>query len=101
MKKLFQKLEIAENYVANELVQSNKKLYYWAKNQVAEIDFLLDTANGVIPVEVKASDNTRSKSMNYYVEKNNPMYAIRISCKNFGFENKIKSVPLYAVFCID
>lgn len=91
---------IAENYVANELIQNGKKLYYWAKNQIAEIDFLIDTGNGVIPIEVKASDNIHSKSLNYYIEKNNPTYAIRISCKNFGYDNKIKSVPLYATFCI-
>ena len=35
-----------------------------------------------------------------YMKQYNPKYAIRISEKNFGFENNIKSVPLYAVFCI-
>lgn len=42
----------------------------------------------------------KSTSLNKYIIKNNPKYAIRISSKNFGFENNIKSVPLYAVFCI-
>ncbi|MBQ8681915.1 MAG: ATP-binding protein [Bacilli bacterium] len=92
---------IAENYVANELVKNGFSLYYWAVNQVAEIDFLIDTDDGVIPIEVKANDNTTSKSLNYYVSKYKPNYSIRISTKNFGFENGIKSVPLYAVFCIE
>lgn len=91
---------IAENYVANEFVKNGFSLYYWCINQVAEVDFLLDTDDGVIPVEVKANDNTVSKSLKYYISKFNPNYAIRISTKNFGFENGIKSVPLYAVFCI-
>lgn len=91
---------IAENYVANELTANNHRLYYWQKNQIAEIDFILDTDDGVIPIEVEANDNTRSKSLNYYIQKYNPKYSIRISSKNFGFENQIKSIPLYATFCI-
>lgn len=91
---------IAENYVANELVKNGFSLYYWNLNQVAEIDFLIDTNKGVIPIEVKANDNTTSRSLKYYISKYMPNYSIRISTKNFGFENGIKSVPLYAVFCI-
>lgn len=91
---------ITENYVANELQANGISLYYWAKNQVAEIDFLIDTPNGVIPIEVKANENKKSKSLNYFMNKNKTDLAIRISANNFGFENNIKSVPLYAVFCI-
>ena len=54
----------------------------------------------IIPIEVKSSDNIRSRSLNEYVNKYSPEYSIRISSKNFGFENNIKSIPLYAVFCI-
>ena len=93
------KMVIAENYVANELIKNNFNLYYWSINQIAEIDFLIDTDNGIIPIEVKAS-NTEAKSLNYYKKKFNPQYSIKISTQNFGFENGIKSVPLYAVFCI-
>ena len=91
---------IAENYVANELVCNGFDLYYYSVNQVVEIDFLIETDNGVIPIEVKASDNVKAKTLNYYMEKYKPKYAIRISTKNFGFDNNIKSVPLYATFCI-
>lgn len=91
---------ITENYVANELNANGYSLYYWAENQVAEIDFLLDTSNGIVPVEVKANENKKSKSLNYYIENNQSKLAIRISANNFGFTNNIKSVPLYAVFCI-
>lgn len=91
---------ITENYVANELHANNISLYYWAKNQVAEIDFLIDTCDGVIPIEVKANENKKSKSLNYFMDNNKVNYGIRISANNFGFTNNIKSVPLYATFCI-
>lgn len=41
-----------------------------------------------------------SRSLNVYIEKYKPLYSIRLSTKNFGYENNIKSVPLYAIFCI-
>ena len=91
---------ITGNYVSNELQTNGINLYYWAKNQVAEIDFLIDTSKGVIPIEVKANENKKSKSLNYFMKENKINFAIRISANNFGFENNIKSVPLYAVFCI-
>ena len=93
---------IAENYVANQLVCNNFNLYYWQNDNSAEIDFLLYTDDGIIPVEVKAGDSTRSKSLNVYNDKYKPLYSIRISSKDFGYDNvkKIKSIPLYAVFCI-
>ena len=67
---------------------------------MAEVDFLLYGEDGIIPVEVKANNNTKSKSLKMYMEKYNPKYAIRISTKNFGYANNIKSIPLYAAFLI-
>ena len=62
----------------------------------------MQSNNGlIIPVEVKSSDNVKSRSLSNYIKEFNPKYAIRISSKNFGFKNNIKSVPLYAVFCIN
>jgi len=91
---------ITENYVAQSFIANNIDLYYWTSKSEAEIDFLLYNKDGTIPVEVKAKDHVQSKSLRTYMEKYNPKYAIRISAKNFGFENGIKSVPLYATFCI-
>lgn len=91
---------IAENYVANELKSNGFDLYYYSLSRILEIDFLIESNEGVIPIEVKASDNVKSKSLNYYMEKYKAKYAIRISTKNFGFDNNIKSVPLYATFAI-
>ncbi|MBR1884447.1 MAG: ATPase, partial [Clostridia bacterium] len=61
---------------------------------------LLTLEDEVIPVEVKASNNTTSKSLSAYMTKYSPKYAIRISSKNFGYQNNIKSIPLYAVHLI-
>ena len=91
---------IAENYVACEFLTKSIPLNYWHSGNKAEIDFLLYNDEGVIPIEVKAGENTKSQSLKAYVEKYKPKYSIRISAKNFGFENNIKSVPLYATFCI-
>lgn len=91
-----------ENYVASQLAANDIDLYYWLSDGIAEIDFLLYNDDGIIPVEVKAANNTQSKSLKVYMEKFKPNYAIRISTKNFGYnaETKIKSIPLYAVFCL-
>lgn len=93
---------IAENFVANQLLCNGFDLFYWKNTATAEVDFLLYTADGVIPAEVKAGENTQSKSLKVYMEKYNAKYAIRISTKDFGYDpkTKIKSVPLYATFLI-
>ena len=93
---------IAENYVANQLICNKHNLFYWQKN-TSEVDFLLYLKDGIILVEVEASDNVRSKSLSVYYEKYKPKYMIRISTRNFGYddEKKIKSIPLYATFCIN
>lgn len=91
---------LAENYVATELIHNYETLYYWKSENRAEIDFLINAKDGIIPIEVNAITNNNSKSLNLYMEKYKPSFAIRISSKNFGFENNIKSVPLYATFCI-
>ena len=96
--------EIAENYVAQQFTSNNITLQYYnveqKNNENMEIDFILYNDDGIIPIEVKADNNTKSNSLNKYINKFKPSYAIRISSKNFGFENNIKSVPLYATFLI-
>ena len=92
---------LTENYIAQEFASKEISLYYWESDGNAEVDFLLSTNDeGIIPIEVKSGINNRSKSLNVYIEQNKPKYAIRFSTRNFGFENNIKSIPLYAVFCV-
>ena len=91
---------LTENYIACSLYPKTKELYYYNFDRY-EIDFLIKIDGDIIPVEVKSGRRTNSKSLNEYIKKYNPKVSIRISSKNFGFENNIKSVPLYAVFCIN
>jgi predicted AAA+ superfamily ATPase len=93
---------LAENYVMQALKPNEFEPYYWASQGIAELDFVVQDRNGhIIPIETKSSDNVKAKSLNLFISLYNPPYAIRISTKNFGFENNIRSVPLYAVFCIE
>ncbi len=91
---------MTENYIAQVFGTKGYDLLYWQSNGKAEVDFVLQTDDVVIPVEVKKGRRNRSKSLGIFVEKYKSPYSIRISKKNFGFENGIKSVPLYAAFCI-
>lgn len=91
---------LAENYIAEQLISRGYRLNYWESDGKAEIDFVIRQSDSIIPVEVKSADNVKARSLRIFVEKYEPKYSIRISQKNFGFENDIKSIPLYAVFCL-
>ena len=91
---------IAENYVATQLVANHIPLIYWKSGNKAKVDFILYNDEGIIPIEVKANDNVNSQSLSVYIKRYKPKYAIRISTKNFGYSNNIKSIPLYATFLI-
>ena len=100
-KNILYKGVLAENYVAEIMYAKNREIYYWQINSgMYEVDFLINMDGDIIPIEVKASDNTTSKSLNYYINRYKPKYSIRVSTKNFGFSNNIKSIPLYAVHLI-
>ncbi|MCL2250127.1 MAG: ATP-binding protein [Oscillospiraceae bacterium] len=92
---------LAENYICQCLVTNGIIPFYWASPGKAELDFAFQDQQGnIVPLEAKSADNVKSKSLNRFVELYKPEYAIRVSAKNFGYENGIKSVPLYAVFCV-
>ena len=91
---------MAENYVNIQLAINGYKTYYWESDRGAEIDFIIQRDGQLIPIEVKSADNTRAKSLQIYMDSYKPAYAIKISAKNFAFENNRKVVPLYATFCI-
>ncbi len=99
-KNMIYKGAFIENYIAENLYSKYKELYYWSIDNMYEVDFLINIDGDIIPIEVKASDNTTSKSLNYYINRYKPKYSIRLSTKNFGESNGIKSIPLYASFLI-
>ncbi len=91
---------MAENYVNVQLTINGYETYYWMSERGAEVDFIIQRDGRLIPIEVKSADNTRAKSLRVYMETYKPDYAIKLSAKNFGFEDGKKTVPLYAAFCI-
>ena len=91
---------MAENYVNVQLSINGYNTYYWQSERGAEIDFVIQREGKLIPIEVKSADNTRAKSLKVYMDTFKPEYAIKLSSKNFGFEDNKKIVPLYAAFCI-
>ena len=91
---------MAENYVNVQLSINGYNTYYWQSDRGAEIDFVIQREGKLIPIEVKSADNTRAKSLKVYMDAFKPEYAIKLSSKNFGFEDNKKIVPLYAAFCI-
>lgn len=90
----------AENYVACALRTNGYELLYWESDGTSEVDFLIIREDHVIPVECKSGNHVKSKSLAVYRERYQPAYSIRISTRNFGMADQIKSVPLYAAFCI-
>lgn len=91
---------MTENYVCCQLVSSGYACFYWLSPRGAEVDFIIQREGKLIPIEVKSADNSKAKSLSVYIETYKPAYAIKLSGRNFGFENGIKTVPLYAAFCI-
>ena len=95
----------AENYVLNELKSMRKEPYFWRSGNTAEVDFVFEDSGSIIPVEVKAADNTQAKSYKQFCRRFNPPLGYKLSGKNIG-ENlcertKTYSIPLYMIWQID
>lgn len=90
---------VTENYVAQQLAVKYP-LYYWENEGTAELDFVLQKEQLILGVEVKKGEHVRSRSLRMFMDKYCPAYAVRLSLKNFGEADGLKSVPLYAVFCV-
>lgn len=89
---------LAEQYVCQELVaQCQQKPYYWsAPRGSSEIDFILQSRDKIIPLEVKATVNLKAKSLKSYTEKYHPPHALRLSLSNFKQSQNLTDIPLYA-----
>lgn len=91
---------VTENYVAQQLAAKGYDLYYWESSSTAELDFVLQKGNQIIGIELKKGEHVRSRSLSVFVDNYKPAYSIRLSLKNFGEKDGLKSAPLYAAFCI-
>ena len=88
-----------EQYVCQQLVfkRPNQVFYWSASNATAEVDFVLQEKNEIIPIEVKAEENLKAKSLKVFVEKYTPNKAIRTSMSKYREEDWLINVPLYAI----
>ena len=87
---------LTEQYVFQQLEKDN--IYYWSADRSdGEIDFILQKANTVIPIEVKAEENLRAKSLKYFCEKYKKENAIRTSMSDYRKESWLTNIPLYAI----
>lgn len=90
---------LTEQYVLEQFkLQDDIKVAYWSSDTTNnEIDFLIQLANEVIPVEVKAEENLMAKSLRAYCQKYNPAIAIRTSMSDYRKEDWLVNIPLYAM----
>ena len=90
---------LTEQYVLQQLItDSDLNIYYYTNdNGSCEVDFLVDTGDTVVPVEVKAQVNLRAKSLRTYVEKFSPDVAVRASMQDYKKESWLINLPLYAI----
>ncbi|MBA7716858.1 hypothetical protein ES703_125940 [subsurface metagenome] len=85
----------AENFVAQELRSSGVSALYCWVGRTAEVEFLLETADGIIPLEVKAGNITQSKSLRFYEERYKPGKSIVLSARNIESRGPRLHVPIY------
>ena len=89
---------MTEQFVMQELKVSGFTPYYWGREKgEAEIDFLVQWRNKILPIEVKSGFNKKSKSLNVFREFYNPAYVVRTSLNNLGESSGLYSIPLYMI----
>ena len=93
---------LAEQYVCQQLV-ADKRIapYYWsAAKSSGEIDFLIQLNGTVVPIEVKAEENLKAKSLAAFCRANGLTNAVRFSLSGYRRESWMENIPLYAVHCL-
>lgn len=89
---------LTENYVAQELIAAKRKEpYYWTSEGMAEIDFLIEDQHEIYPLEVKAGENQKKKSLLVYGQKYAPTKLIRTTTMNLKHDGAIYNYPLYLI----
>ena len=90
---------LSEQYVLQQIVAATNEVpMYWSPEKpTAELDFAIERAEGLVPIEVKAEENLRSKSLRSYIDRFHPAQALRFSLANYREEADMTNVPLYAI----
>ena len=94
---------LTEQYVLQQFKSIDDMVtYYWTPNEgIAEIDFLIQISGCVIPVEVKAAENLKAKSLRSFQDKYHPSFSVRTSMSDYREELTMTNIPLYAVGLIN
>ena len=92
---------VYENIIADMLKKLGKELYYYAKTNSFEIDFIIRINEIATAIEVKAADNTKSWSINTIVKHHGVKKALKLSAKNIGGDETILSLPLYMAMFLE
>ncbi len=89
---------LTENYILSGLmVQFEGVPRYWRSGNKAEVDFLIQYKNSIIPIEVKSDENIRSKSLAFFRKKYDPSVSIRFSLRNLRIDEGMINIPLFMV----
>jgi uncharacterized protein len=89
---------LTENYVLQHLITHFEVApRYWTSQYQAEIDFLIQFKNDIIPVEVKSDENVRSKSLKAYADRYMPPICIRYSLRNLKKDGDLLNIPLFMI----
>lgn len=91
---------LIENYTLQALTAKGYNPGFWESDSQAKVDFTIETKDGMIPIEAKTSDNTRSKSISIFKSQFSIPYSIKVSSRNYELSNGIKYIPYYALFCL-
>lgn len=90
---------MAENYVLNELVHlCGDTPFYWKSGNTAEVDFIIQMENYIVPIEAKASWNVKSRSLSVYRTKYEPEIAVKVSLRNLKMDPGLLHLPLYLIW---
>lgn len=94
---------LTEQYVLQQLIANqDNPVFYWATEKgTAEVDFVVQQKQAVIPIEVKAEENLKAKSLKVYVEQFQPEYALRFSMADYREQDWLVNVPLYGVSILE
>ena len=90
---------IYENLVADALYKKGYDLHYFKRKDDMELEFVIESVNGVIPIEVKAG-NTATKSLNKYIEDYNPPKSFKVINGNIGEDGNRITIPHYMIMFI-
>lgn len=87
-----------EQYVLQQLLALGLKPYYWSNSKTpSEIDFIVQEHERVIPIEVKAEENVRARSLAQFIKDNPELKGLRISMKGYVDQNWMENIPLIAI----